>query len=302
LAFLNFPFMGNPTLSKVEGCLIGTALGDGLGEYPYIWDSDKPIPPTDDTVMTLALAEVLFKNGQYDPQKVAEKYFELYKEGTLTKIGYTTLKALERFEKTKNWFYSGVIGERAAGNGVAMRIAPLGIFAFLKKVPIEDFYEWVRWEGYITHRNELAIEGAFAVALGVFFALNELPKEEIYRKTLTLLKDFGMESPLKWNLSQIPNLLKEATEKALPTLGTSGYVVHTVASAFYLFLKEEDFLEGLRKLVKVGGDTDTVGAIYGALYGSYYGSGKFPNRLVERLEIKPQVDRFVGILKNFFEC
>jgi len=287
--------------TKVGGTLIGTALGDGLGEYPHLLKVEEPIPPTDDTVMTLTLAKVVFSLKVHDPQKVAEAYYRLYREGKLNKIGWATFQAFKRFEKYRNWFYSGVISKRAAGNGVAMRVAPLGIFAYLKKLPLEDFYETVRREGYITHRNELAISGAFAVAYAVYLNLEgKLTPTEVVKGTLNLLEELGIENPVKESLGMSLKKVGLNPKEALTSLGTSGYVVHTVASAFYLFLKMDNFLEGLKALLEVGGDTDTIGAIYGALYGSHFGTEKFPPNLVNRLETLPEIGEILDLVqKNF---
>ena len=273
------------------------ALGDGIGEYPHLLVENRPIPPTDDTIMTLALLEVLVEVGKYDPQRVAEKYLNLYLKGELQKIGYTTYRALENFRKTKYWFKGGIIDRRAAGNGVAMRISPLGVWAYLKKLPLEDFYEYVRWEGYITHRNELAISGAFAVAYAVYFNLKENPREagDTVKRVIEILENLGIENAVKGALEKALKLHSDGYTyaEALPLLGTSGFIVHTVGSAFFLFLSEENFLEGMKHLLEVGGDTDTIGAIYGSLIGSLKGLGGVPKVLINRLEVKEKIDSLV---------
>ncbi|NPB05568.1 MAG: hypothetical protein GXO08_04215 [Aquificae bacterium] len=275
---------------KVLGTLLGVALGDGLGESPFLLTEGGPIPPTDDTVMTYALAEVLVEEKRPDPQRSLEKYLDLFERGILTKVGATTLRALERFKRTRNWFYAGVISERAAGNGVAMRISPLGLYAALKNLPLEDFYESVRHEGYATHRNELAILGAFAVAFGVHLNLREdLPKEEVLKEVVGILKNLGEVGPLVDRLEEALklHLRKVSPADALRRLGTGGFVVETVASAYYLFLRSEEFTEGLFPLWEVGGDADTIGAVFGSLFGSFYGAATLPPALVERLEVLP---------------
>jgi len=289
-------------MEKLKATFYLHALGDGIGEYPYLLVEDGPIPPTDDTVMTLALLEVLVEKGTHDPQKVAEKYLELYLKGELQKIGYTTYRALENFKRTRDWFRAGVRDRRAAGNGVAMRIAPLGVWSYLKNLPLEEFYENVRKEGYITHRNELAISGAFAVAYAIYTNLKEKPRTAglSVKRTLHILEEFGIENPVKGAIEKAFLLYKEGynSARALPFLGTSGYIVHTVGSAFFLFLKEENFLRGMGELLRVGGDTDTIGAIYGALSGSLRGKGGVPDNLIDRLEVKGKIDRLVEKLER----
>jgi len=288
-------------MEKVKATFLLHALGDGLGEYPHLWRDKKPIPPTDDTVMTSALLEVLVQEGEHNPQRVAENYLLYLKRGLLTKVGYTTLKALKRFEETRNWFYAGVACKRCAGNGVAMRISPLGVWAYLKNLPLEEFFETVRREGYITHRNELAIGGAFAVAYAVYLNLKEgLPKEETVKRVLLTMEELGMENPVRDAVERALNLKGEDGRVALQRLGSGGYIVDTVGSAFYLFLSRDDFLEGLNLLWEVGGDTDTIGAIFGSLYGSLYGFKNVSKDLIERLEVKEKIEKLTGELVKRF--
>ena len=290
-------------MERIKATFYLHALGDGLAEYPDLMRKNRPIPPTDDTTMTLALLESIVGEGDYNPQRVAEKYLKLYESGELKLIGFTTYKALERFKKSKNWFYSGVIGKRSAGNGVAMRISPLGVLAYLKKQPLEDFYENVRREGYITHRNELAIGGAFAVAYAIYKNLKGSKNAlETTLEVLKILEELGLENPVKENLRRALELYEKGVSyiDALNTLGTGGYIVETVGATFYLFLSEGDFIEGLKKLLEVGGDTDTIGAIFGSLYGSLRGFGAVDKTLLERLEVKGKIEKLVEALINRF--
>ncbi|RTZ60972.1 MAG: hypothetical protein DSZ31_01060 [Gammaproteobacteria bacterium] len=288
-------------MEKVKATFLLHALGDGLGEYPHLREDKKPIPPTDDTVMTLALLEVLVEERKHNPQRVAQKYLSYLREGILKKVGYTTLEALKKFEKTQNWFYSGIACKRCAGNGVAMRISPLGVWAYLRNLPLEEFFETVRAEGYITHRNELAISGAFAVAYAVYLNLKEnLPKEETVKRVLLTMEHLGMENPVKEAVENALNLKGLDGKDALRRLGSGGYIVETIGAVFYLFLSQEDFLEGLDLLLEVGGDTDTVGAIFGSLYGSLHGLKNIPENLISRLEVKEKIEQLTEKLFSHF--
>ncbi|HIQ26106.1 MAG TPA: hypothetical protein EYH48_02050 [Aquifex aeolicus] len=288
-------------MERIKATFLLHALGDGLGEYPHLREDTKPIPPTDDTVMALALLEVLVESKKHDPQKVAQKYLYYFKKRILKKVGYTTLEALKRFETTKNWFYSGIACRHCAGNGVAMRIPPLGVWAYLGKLPLEEFIETVRAEGYITHRNELAISGAFAVAYAVYLNLKEkLSKEETVKRVLQTMEHLGMENPVKFAIENALHLKGWDGKSALQRLGSGGYIVETVGAVFYLFLSQGDFSEGLNLLWKVGGDTDTVGAIFGALYGSHYGLENVPKTLIRRLEVKGKIEKLTEKLVSHF--
>jgi ADP-ribosylglycohydrolase len=60
--------------------------------------------------------------------------------------------------------------------------------------------------------------------------------------------------------------------------GVSGYVVHTVPVAIFLWLRHAaDFRAGVESAVRLGGDTDTVAALVGALAGASQGPSGIPS-------------------------
>ena len=292
----------NLIVQKVLGSLWGLALGDATGESGVKnLLKEKFLQPTDDTAMALALAESLIENRNFIPQKVAQKYLEYYEKGYIRLIGRSTYFAFMNLKRGVSWFFSGATGKYAAGNGVAMRIAPLGLWGALKNLHVYTLYEYVRQDGYITHRNELAISGAWAVAYAVYNSFkNFSTKEKIFMEVLKVFTDWGMENPVKENLQKVLDLFQKGTQtkKALKYLGTSGYVVESTASAFFLFLNEENFLQGMEILLDIGGDTDTIGAIYGAIFGAYYGIEKFPKDLLEKISIKEKIQKIAQDLIN----
>ena len=82
------------------------------------------------------------------------------------------------------------------------------------------------------------------------------------------------------------------TAGALAALGTSGYVVHTVASAFYCFLKTpDDFEETVISAVMGGHDTDTTGAVAGAIAGAHQGLDGIPARWLTGVEDRDRLER-----------
>ena len=58
----------------------------------------------------------------------------------------------------------------------------------------------------------------------------------------------------------------------------SGYCVYTLEAAMWAFLTTDSFVEGLKKVVSLGDDTDTTGAVYGQIAGAYYGLNAIPWR------------------------
>lgn len=122
--------------SKVRSCLLGGMLGDAMGgayENPagvelVIAGPLRLSKISDDTQLTLATCSSLRKCGRIDPSDIAATFLDWYQNGRLSGLGASTLKALRDLQVGAPWYSSGSIGERSAGNGAAMRIAPIAFY------------------------------------------------------------------------------------------------------------------------------------------------------------------------------
>lgn len=74
---------------------------------------------------------------------------------------------------------------------------------------------------------------------------------------------------------------------------SSGFVVHTLEAALWAFFSTENFKDGAIKVVNLGDDADTVGAVYGGLAGAYYGIGAMPTEWIEALQARDVIDKVV---------
>ena len=90
----------------------------------------------------------------------------------------------------------------------------------------------------------------------------------------------------------------DSLDKMLQTeedeIKSSGYVVHTLEAALWAFFTTSTFKEGALKVVNLGDDADTVGAVYGGLAGAWYGFEAIPEEWIKGLEAKKMVDDVVG--------
>ena len=284
---------------RFAGCLVGLAIGDALG-MPFEGMDPQAILArqsqvteflpgdglaagqyTDDTKMMLCIAESIVENGRVNPEDVARRFVAWFDTGDLRRIGATCLEAIMSLERGIPWRESGHRGKWAAGNGTAMRIAPVGLV---------DWQDMERLRGdcwstsIITHHNPEAGAGATAVAYVIArLATGDLDSTRL----LTDAAHFVGESEVARNLVEAQRLLSSntPTEMALKTLGTSGYVVETVASALYCFLRTPpDFVITVSSAVLGGGDTDTTAAVAGAISGAYNDLHRLPAHLVAQVE------------------
>ncbi|MFN7131179.1 MAG: ADP-ribosylglycohydrolase family protein, partial [Myxococcales bacterium] len=158
---------------RITGCLLGGALGDALG-LPYEGrpPTASPAPPSrlqlsDDTQLTLATAEGIVDAAGVDPAAIAARFTAWHRERRLTGLGASTLQALQKLEAGAHWALAGSKGEKAAGDGAAMRIAPV---AFFCDPQTDAGLRTVRDVCRITHHHDEAFCGALAVVYALRMA------------------------------------------------------------------------------------------------------------------------------------
>jgi ADP-ribosylglycohydrolase len=79
--------------------------------------------------------------------------------------------------------------------------------------------------------------------------------------------------------------------KEPPQIRGGGYVVESLEAALWAFSRSSSFEEGLLLAVNLGDDADTTGAVYGQIAGAYYGASAIPAAWVEKLAMKPLIER-----------
>ncbi len=295
---------GKPSPSGFEGCILGLAVGDALG-MPVEFRSAQELKKrygrvtemmdgerlkagqfTDDTLMTVATLESILAQKRVDPEDLARRFLAWYESGDLRGIGGTTRQALLALKYGKTWRQSGLKSKFAAGNGTAMRIAPVGLLHWNDPDALRADCEAA---SLITHRNSEAVAGSRAVAFAVAGLVSRrLACPSLMREAAA----FVGPSEVGSNLLKANRLLAQGkpVEFALFALGTGGYVVETVASAFYCFCASPgDFEQTVINAVMGGDDTDTTACVAGALSGAYNGVEAIPERWLAVLEERPHL-------------
>ena len=77
--------------------------------------------------------------------------------------------------------------------------------------------------------------------------------------------------------------------KQPPEIRGSGYVVDTLEAVLWAFFHTEDFREGALKVVNLGDDADTTGAIFGQIAGAHYGVESIPAQWRQRLTMATEI-------------
>ncbi len=274
--------MLKPTTQHIQGCLYGGALGDAFasaaeqGVAHPISTYQPSWLITDDTQLTLSTCEAILAHGAPDAAKIAAFMTRDYEQGMLSGLGSSTLGALRALSQGAHWALAGIQGERAAGNGAAMRIAPVALLLDLDDWSDKRCFDDIV---HITHKNEEALAGARAMALGIQYMLaHSSPKlHELCEVVASSLFDSHTRDALMHLSTQSVSTYAEAVQYT----GTSGFAAHSVPAAFAAAcLAHSEGLEAVfLHIVSCGGDTDTIASMAGQLFGASAGIDALPASL-----------------------
>ncbi len=285
-------------ISRFKGSLLGVAAGDALGvprEGAVSLGEVRDISSryTDDTAMTIGLAESLVECRGLDEEHLAMRFMCNYERepwrgygGGPPRIFHLMRNGAAWEEELDKRLYPG----GSFGNGSAMRVAPVGLFYYC--APVEELREAVRLSSCITHSHPLAVEGAALEAYAVALAVNG---EE---KFLEKLEKFVGEDIFRSKIDKMKELLKSrpGKQEVVRELGHGIEAFNSVPTAIFSFLYCSSFEEALIYAVSLGGDADTIGAMCGAVAGAWWGEESIPSRWKDNLENRGYIEDLAGRL------
>lgn len=262
--------------------MYGAILGDIIGS-PYefdMGDKTKDFPLfckaskfTDDTVMTLAVAEA-FLDAAPDADETDIKRLLVQKMRQYGKwypgYGYGV-----RFNRWLNSHHPQPYN--SCGNGSAMRVSAVAwLFDDLTTVR-----KMARYSAEVTHDHPEGIKGAEATACAIYLARTGSTKEEI--------RDF-VQTIFDYDLSRTCDQIR-------PGYRHVETCQETVPEAITAFLEGESFEDVIRTAVSLGGDCDTLTAIAGSIAEGFYG---VPEELKRECRARLD-DTLLGVLRRFEE-
>lgn len=192
---------------------------------------------TDDTVLSVAVAECLLTGERYDD--AFHRYYARYRHA-----GYGGT-----FHK---WASSGDRRPyNSWGNGSAMRVSPVA-WAFDS---FEDVVREAERSAEVTHDHPEGIRGAQATAAAIFLARTGQTKTAI---RAVMEGTFGYD-------------LNRALDEIRPTYAFEVSCQKSVPESIVAFLESEDYEDAVRNAISLGGDADTMACIAGAIAEAFYG-------------------------------
>ena len=265
--------------------MLGAIIGDIVGsshEFNSIKTTnfnlfDDESIYTDDSVMTMAVAEWLLDDVKHTHKVLEEKmlkYGSLNPDAGYGEMFFEWLFFPERIFKS---------GKRAPynsfGNGSAMRVSSVGwLFDTL-----EETEKVAEISASITHNHPEGIKGAQATAAAIFLARNGKSKQEI--------KGY-ISAKYGYDLDRTCDQIRPSYDFDVTCQGS-------LPEAIIAFLESTDYESTIRLAVSLGGDSDTQACIAGGIAEAFYKD--IPAEIVSRA-IRLVPSYFIATLKRFYDA
>jgi ADP-ribosylglycohydrolase len=296
-------------LDRFEGCLLGLALGDALGA-PHeggpverlVWRIIGTTRSgkrrwTDDTQMSMDLAESLIARGTLDADDLAARFAGSYRWSR--GYGRGAAKLLKRIARGADWRQANrsVFPQGSYGNGGAMRAPIVGLFYAARP---DELAAAARLSASITHAHPLGIEGAVLIATATALAARSRRPLEILAGAASPCR----EQPFLTRLGSATNWLQAGSEPGAPEvsrqLGNGIAASESCVTAVYSAVRflERPYLEMLTFVASCGGDVDTISAMAGAVWGAANGAARLPAGHLAALE---QRERLAAVARALYE-
>ncbi len=281
------------------GAIVGLAVGDALGA-PVEFLKPGTFAPisgyreggilnlpagcwTEDTAMTLCLAESLIACGGMDPLDQLQRYVRYWREGYLAPTGVcldidtTTRRSLEVFLRTGSVEAAPVAG-LMPGNGSLMRVAPVPIFfAGDPARTVEEAAAMSR----TTHAAPESIDACRYCAGLISGAILEAPVSALSAPLYEPVEGIWESARLCSPIADV--VAGSFLAREPPEIRAQGGAVECLEAALWAFAHGRSFPEVVLAAVNLGDDADTVGAVAGQLAGACYGLSGIPTEWQERL-------------------
>lgn len=320
--------MGLESKERIMGCMIGGAVGDALG-YPIEFLSRNNIiamyegkvkdyilnngiaQVSDDTQMTLFTAMGLLNTDSNDIDVYRENIYQSYMDWYRTQTRKEVVKGHSWLSEVKELYSlrapgntcmssleSGKCGSvkypinMSKGCGGVMRVAPIGLYGYLKGYSAYDSGLIGAEAAAITHGHFLGIMPSFMLS----YMINDILRgtklvDATYNAMMAMKKEYRhsifrnkflrlIESTMEYAIDDLSD------DTVIMQLGQGWTGDEALAISIYCALKHQDnFENAVVAAVNHSGDSDSTGAITGNILGTYLGFDAIPQKYKDNLEL-----------------
>ncbi len=303
-----WPGLDLPRREQFVGCLLGQAIGDGLGApFEGLPDdvifriapdegvvrnpTEDVLQYTDDTQMAIGIAETLIENGRIDEEMLCAIFAANYDPARC--YGPGARRILEAAREGRDWrsLAISVFPGGSLGNGAAMRAAPIGL-VFCDDLDLVA--QQAELSARPTHTHPIGIDGARLLSVAVALAVRgaAFDRKEFYRE----LSQYAKTEEFLWQISIARQLRRF---DSVGGFGNSLEAHRSVMTSIAIFAASpDDYSQTVGRAIGQGNDTDTLAAMAGALAGARLGLQGIPPHLVAKLEDGSKGRRYLEWLAN----
>ncbi|MBK5223310.1 MAG: ADP-ribosylglycohydrolase family protein [Acidimicrobiia bacterium] len=281
--------------NRYRGAMVGVAIGDALGArfegHPgpvdpgtvaaHLGDT-SPLTYTDDTALTIAVAESLLACGRLDDDHLAHELAATYSREPHRGYGAGTAALLGQVAAGGDWRRLAAAqfdGTGSFGNGAAMRSTPLALHAGSRPVLAADL---ARRAARTTHTHPAGAEGAAAISAAISHTLCGARPGTLPHIVQLIVREPHLADQL-WAVADLP--AHADPQVVAGTTGTGISALEAVPAAIASHTQNPDsFTDTIAFAISLGGDTDSIAAMAGALAGACHGYGAIPHAWIDRVE------------------
>lgn len=217
---------------------------------------------SDDTIETIAIIDAIVNKKDYG--EILKKYIIEYENYSPNFYPYFKTAFSP---KTILWA-KGKGCSDSIGNGAMMRISPVGyLFNNEEEIKKHSFLATIP-----SHHSQEAIENSTTIALMIYYFRKGFSKEEVYKR-------------LNLQINYVP------FAKFNMTCG------ETIGNCLYAIYQSNSFEDAIKKVLLMGGDTDTNACIVGSVAEAMYGMTDEQKFLAQ----KDLPNEFTKILKKVYK-
>lgn len=279
---------------------------------------------TDDWQLTEAVGEALVSDCGYDLWGMARAHIQALKAST-TGWGKTTelgIRAIADYVESAGeqgrsaelpaWQVSpgNIPAGTGAGNGVAIKVAPLAIWCVLQSQRADQLRAWVASLASLTHAKPEACTAAYVLARTIKYVMNSSVSPGTDCENMLIL----LRADLQAARADWPFRSDGVTEEALEKLdgvwrypdrlyreiGPGFRASSSVTYALGLFLRyPTDFRQAVLAAANDGGDSDSIASMVGALVGANCGIEAIP---AEWISFRPEFSRPADLARRLIEA
>lgn len=304
---------------------MGLACGDALGAPAEFHDQEyirkqwgtltemvgggpwKPGEWTDDTGMALCVAEGILANPDDPVEETGRRFLEWRK--TAKDVGGTISAALSAFRG--DWPLAArstpqARQGKAGGNGSLMRTLPV---ALAYGPDVKPMLPIAARLSAMTHWDVEAETCCLVYCLWIRNLLEGMDLAEGWRSALREGQEYvltgeknpdtpGAQSALSKAFWERLQAIDTLTYDQLQPSGYAGYSVECLEAAVWCCLHADTLETALVQAVNLAGEADTIGAVVGGAAGAHWGVEAIPERWLEKLYRRADLQRVAHRLMN----